>query len=166
MKAPVGVDVAPEPPPGPFYVSLATPLGFLTVFEAADAVVAVEWGRTGKARPSPLLMEAKRQLDAYFDRRLKRFELPLAPAGSRFQRAVWDCMRAIPYGEARTYGELAKSLASVARAVGGACGRNPVPIIIPCHRVVGQGGRLGGYSGGDGLATKRALLAFEGYLLA
>lgn len=151
--------------PGPFYLSLASPLGFLTVFEDADAVVALEWGRVDEARPSKLLGDAKRQLDAYFDGRLKRFELPLAPAGSRFQLAVWDRMRAIPYGEARTYGELAKSLGNVARAVGGACGRNPIPIIIPCHRVVGQGGRLGGYSGGDGAATKRALLALEGYLL-
>jgi len=150
---------------GPLYVSLASPLGSLTVFEDAEAIVAIEWGRAGNERPSPLLKEAKRQLDAYFDRRLTRFELPLAPAGSRFQRAVWDRMRAIPYGEARTYGELAEALGGVARAVGGACGKNPIPIIIPCHRVVGQGGRLGGYSGGDGPATKRALLKLEGYLL-
>ena len=150
--------------PGPFYVSLASPLGFLTVFEDADAVVAVEWGRVDEARPSKLLGDAKRQLDAYFDGRLKRFELPLAPAGSRFQRAVWDRMREIPFGEARIYGDLARSLGSVARAVGEASGRNP--IIIPCHRVIGQGGRLGGYSGGDGAATKRALLVLEGYLLA
>ena len=157
---------ATRPAAGPAYLSLASPLGFLTVFEDAGAVIALEWGRVDEARPSKLLDEAKRQLDAYFDGRLKRFDLPLKPAGSRFQQAVWTRMRAIPYGAARTYGELAKSLGSVARAVGGACGKNPIPIVVPCHRVVGQGGRLGGYSGGDGLATKRALLALEGYLLA
>jgi len=145
---------------------MASPLGFLTVFEEAGAIVAVEWGRVEAARPSKLLADAKRQLDAYFDRRLRRFALPLAPAGSRFQRAVWDRMLAIPYGQTQTYGELATALGSAARAVGGACGRNPIPIIIPCHRVVGGAGRLGGYSGSDGQATKRALLALEGDLVA
>ena len=150
----------------PRYVSLTSPLGFLTVFEDGGAVVAVEFGRAGAGRGSALLNEAKRQLDAYFDGRLKRFDLPLKPAGSRFQRAVWARMRAIPYGRTRTYGALAESLGSAARAVGGACGRNPIPIVIPCHRVVGGGGWLGGYSGGDGQATKRALLRLEGALPA
>lgn len=148
------------------HASLTCPLGPLTVFEEQGAIVALEWGRAGNPEPSPLLKEALHQLDAYFDRRLTRFELPLWPAGSPFQRAVWERMRAIPYGEARSYGELAAALGNVARAVGGACGRNPIPIVIPCHRVVGGAGRLGGYSGGDGQATKRALLALEGYLLA
>ncbi len=150
---------------GPFYVTLSTPVGFLTVFEDGGAIVAVEWGRAGAGRATALLDEAKRQLDAYFDGRLRRFELPLRLAGSRFQRAVWGRMRAIPYGHTRTYGDLADGLASAARAVGAACGRNPIPIVIPCHRVVGGGGRLGGYSGGDGPATKRALLRLEGALL-
>ncbi len=158
--------MTPKPAADAFHVSLTTPVGFLTVFEDGGAVVAIEWGRAGQARSSLMLEEAKRQLNAYFDGRLKCFDLPLKPAGSGFQRAVWERMRAIPYGEARTYGELAASLGSVARAVGGACGRNPIPIVIPCHRVVGGTGRLGGYSGGDGPPTKRALLALEGYLLA
>jgi len=158
--------VTPKPAVDAFHVSLATPVGFLTVFEDGGAVVAIEWGRAGQTRSSMMLEEATRQLDAYFDGRLKRFDLPLAPAGSRFQRAVWERMQAIPYGEARTYGELARALGSVARAIGGACGRNPIPIVIPCHRVVGGTGRLGGYSGGDGPPTKQALLKLEGYLLA
>lgn len=145
----------------PRYVSISTPIGFLTVFEDAGAIVVIEFGRAGDSRPSPLLEEATRQLDAYFAGRRRRFDLPLKPAGSRFQRAVWDRMRAIPYGHVRTYGELAGTLGSAARAVGGACGRNPIPILIPCHRVVGAG-TLGGYSGGDGVATKRALLRLEG----
>lgn len=143
------------------HLSLHSPLGPLTLFEEAGAIVALDWGRAPAGAATPLLARAKEQLDAYFTGRLKAFDLPLRPAGTPFQKAVWDLMRAIPYGATRSYGELARDLNSAPRAVGGACGRNPIPILIPCHRVLGAGGRLGGYSGGAGVDTKRALLRLE-----
>jgi methylated-DNA-[protein]-cysteine S-methyltransferase len=104
------------------------------------------------------------QLADYFAGRAKRFELPLAPGGGAFERAVWTAMCRIPHGKTKTYGELAEAAGApgAARAVGTACGRNPIPIVIPCHRVTAAGGRLGGYSGLGGLETKRFLLALEG----
>jgi methylated-DNA-[protein]-cysteine S-methyltransferase len=99
------------------------------------------------------------QLDAYFAGELQRFELPLAPQGTAFERRVWDALVEIPYGETVSYGELARELGSVARAVGGANARNPISIIVPCHRVVGSTGALTGYAGG--LDTKRRLLEHE-----
>ena len=86
---------------------------------------------------------------------------PLAPEGTDFQRKVWDAMCAIPYGETRAYGDLADDLSSSARAVGTACGRNPIPVIVPCHRVIGKSGALTGYTGAGGLATKQFLLVLE-----
>ncbi len=143
------------------HLSMNSPLGSLTVFEERGALVAIEWGRAPDPVPSPLLAEATDQLDAYFTGRLRAFDLPLRPAGTVFQRAVWALMGDIPYGATRTYGEFACTLGTAPRPVGGACGRNPIPIVIPCHRVVGAGGRMTGYSGGDGVATKRALLRLE-----
>src|SRR3546814_5058866 len=81
--------------------------------------------------------------------------------GSAFERAIWQAMLEIPWGETRSYGDLAALSGGVARAVGGACGRNPIPIVVPCHRVVGAGGRLVGFSGAEGVATKQWLLDFE-----
>ena len=89
----------------------------------------------------------------------------LAPHGTAFQRQVWASMAAIPHGKVRTYGDLARELETGPRALGTACGRNPIPIIIPCHRVLGTNGSLGGYSGMDGIDTKRALLKLEGVSL-
>lgn len=105
--------------------------------------------------------EATEQLRAYFDGRLTDFDLPLLLSGTPFQRRVWDALRDIPYGETTTYGRLAERIGqpTAARAVGLANGRNPIGIIVPCHRVVGSTGHLTGYGGG--LATKRRLLAFE-----
>jgi methylated-DNA-[protein]-cysteine S-methyltransferase len=141
-------------------ISLDGPVGRLAIIEAAGAIVAIRWAAEIEDEPTPLLAEACRQLTAYFAGHLYRFDLPLAPAGTAFERRVWAAMREIPYGETRRYGELALELGSAPRAVGGACGKNPIPIVIPCHRVLARGG-IGGYSGGDGLATKRALLALE-----
>jgi len=142
------------------------PLGALTLFEDAGALVAIEFGQGRPERGSPLLDAVRRQLDAYFAGRPTAFDVPLAPAGTPFQRRVWRAMAAIPYGEVRTYGGLAAPLGSAARAVGMACGANPIPIVVPCHRVVAAGGRLGGYSGGEGAATKTFLLRLEGAALA
>ena len=147
------------------HLSFNSPLGPLTVFENGGAVVAVEWGRAGNSEPSALVEEARHQLDTYFDGKLKIFDLPLHPAGSAFQRAVWGQLRRIPYGRTRTYGDVAEALMSAPRSVGGACGKNPIPIIVPCHRVVGRGGRMAGYSGGAGVETKIALLRLEGCLI-
>jgi methylated-DNA-[protein]-cysteine S-methyltransferase len=141
-------------------LSIRSPVGQLTIEEADQAVVAIRWADTPAGNGSPLLAEAARQLDAYFERRLTAFDLPLAPAGSPFETRVWQAMRTIPYGETRCYGDLAGMIGSAPRAVGGACGRNPIPIVIPCHRVLARNG-LGGYSGAGGLDTKRRLLALE-----
>ncbi|MFI5023472.1 MAG: methylated-DNA--[protein]-cysteine S-methyltransferase [Alphaproteobacteria bacterium] len=141
-------------------LSLASPLGTLTLGEEGGALVSLAFGGTRGHDETPLLRQAKTQLLEYFAGRRREFALPLAPEGTPFQQALWQALLAIPYGELSTYGELATALKSAPRAIGGACGRNPIPIIIPCHRVVAAGS-LGGYSGGQGLATKRKLLALE-----
>jgi len=143
-----------------FRLTVASPIGPLALQEEAGAVARLDWGQTSDA-PSPLLREAARQLGAYFAGRRSRFDLPLAPAGTDFQRRVWDGLLAIPYGETRSYGQLADALGSGPRAVGGALGRNPIPVIVPCHRIVGAAGAPGGYSGRGGLKTKRYLLDLE-----
>jgi methylated-DNA-[protein]-cysteine S-methyltransferase len=140
--------------------SIGTPVGRLTISASADAIVAIRWADDGDGDASPLLAEALRQLAAYFAGRLTQFDLPLAPQGSAYDARVWAAMRRIPLGQTLSYGELAFEIGSAPRAIGGACGRNPIPIVIPCHRVLGRNG-IGGYSGGSGLATKRALLALE-----
>ncbi|MCU0984753.1 MAG: methylated-DNA--[protein]-cysteine S-methyltransferase [Acetobacteraceae bacterium] len=143
------------------HLTLHSPLGELTVFEEGGSIVALEWGRgAGAVEATDVLAAAKRQLDAYFDDGAAVFDLPLAPAGTAFQKRVWQAMRDIGAGETRRYGDLAAALGSSARAVGMACAANPIPIIIPCHRVVGAAS-LGGYSGGEGAETKRFLLAHE-----
>ena len=141
-------------------LSLHSPFGDLTVSEENGAIVAVDWGWGRDQTETPLLLRARAALFDYFDGARRDFDLPLAPAGSPFRTRVWAALRAIPYGETRTYGDLAAALGSAARAIGQANGANPIPILIPCHRVVAGNG-LGGYSGGDGAATKRALLALE-----
>jgi methylated-DNA-[protein]-cysteine S-methyltransferase len=140
--------------------SMPSPVGQLVITEEDGAIVAIGWGNTQAAGNSPVLAEAERQLCAYFAGSLTAFDLPLDPAGSPFEQSVWRQMQAIPYGQTRCYGELAAALGSAARAIGGACGRNPIPIVIPCHRVLGKS-RLGGYSGRGGIITKKTLLALE-----
>lgn len=142
-------------------IALDSPVGRLTISADREAITAVGWKDTGEGDETPLLAEARRQFDAYFAGRLKAFDLPLRPSGSAFDHRVWAAMRQIPYGQTRRYGELAMEIGSGPRAVGGACGRNPIPVVIPCHRVLARSG-LGGYGGGAGLATKQMLLALEG----
>jgi methylated-DNA-[protein]-cysteine S-methyltransferase len=121
-------------------------------------VPAEDWVRDDDAAPFP---EARRQLAAYFDGRLREFDLPLTMEGTAFQQRVWDELRKIPYGATISYGELARRIGQPkgSRAVGMANGRNPIGIIVPCHRVIGADGRLTGYGGG--LPRKAALLALE-----
>jgi methylated-DNA-[protein]-cysteine S-methyltransferase len=146
-------------------LSILSPVGDLVLEEADGAIVSISWGNKSTGNGSPLLAEAARQLDAYFAGRLQDFDLPLRPAGSDFEQRVWAAMQDIPYGESRSYGDLAAATRSAPRAVGRACGRNPIPIVIPCHRVLGKGW-MGGYSGDGGLKTKRTLLELEGALAA
>ncbi len=143
-------------------LSMHTPIGDIAISEDGGAIVAVDWGWGRDQDMTPLLIEARRQLDAYFDGHQKTFRLPLRAAGTPFQRSVWRAMSGIAYGRTMTYGELAAKVGSAPRAVGGACGANPIPIIVPCHRVLGAGGQLHGYSGDGGLDTKLALLKLEG----
>ncbi len=144
-------------------------VGRLALEADDDCVTSVRWASAGeRARteaPNAVLKEAARQLDRYFKRKLDRFDLPLAARGTDYQKRVWAMMRDIPFGETATYGGMAIALGSGPRAVGMACGRNPIPIIVPCHRVLAAGGREGGFSGGRGLPTKRQLLALEGVVL-
>lgn len=146
-----------------FYaLSVPSPVGTLTLFADEDALNVVEWGRGPEAPTNPLLTEAAAQLNAYFDGKLQAFDLPLNPSGTDFQRSVWFEFAGIPYGRVKTYGEIARILSSHARAVGMACGANPIPIILPCHRVVGRDGKMTGFSGGAGVETKIQLLTLEG----
>jgi methylated-DNA-[protein]-cysteine S-methyltransferase len=141
-------------------LSLHTPIGDLTVSEDDGAIVAVDWGWGRDQTETPLLLRARAQLDEYFDSTRLDFDLPLAPAGTPYRLRVWDALRQIPPGATRTYGDIARAAGGGPRSVGGANARNPIPILIPCHRVVASDG-IGGYSGGDGLATKRYLLGLE-----
>ncbi|HYB10362.1 MAG TPA: methylated-DNA--[protein]-cysteine S-methyltransferase [Alphaproteobacteria bacterium] len=152
-----------EPDRSTSKASLTIPsmIGPITVVADGDYITEIHIGRRRPGRDeTPLLLETKKQLDAYFARRLTIFDLPTEPRGSDFERRLWRALERIPYGAVRTYGALAREVDSIPRAIGGACGANPIPIVIPCHRVIGSNS-LGGYSGGDGVATKRKLLALE-----
>ncbi len=148
--------------------TIDSPVGRLSITEANGALVRIAWSDHeagdpgGSAGETPLLARAAEQLGEYFAGARRDFDLPLNPAGTPFQRRVWTEMTRIPFGATESYGALARDVGSVARAVGGACGANPIPIVIPCHRVLGAGGALGGFSGGTGPATKRVLLELEG----
>ncbi len=142
-------------------LSLHTPLGEVTISEDGGAIVALDWGRGRDQEATALLRDACDQLQDYFDGKRLSFNLPLAPEGSNFQKRVWAALCAIPPGETRSYADIARTIGSGPRAVGGANGANPIPLFIPCHRVIAADGSLGGYSGGDGPATKRYLLDHE-----
>ncbi|HVL91612.1 MAG TPA: methylated-DNA--[protein]-cysteine S-methyltransferase [Actinomycetota bacterium] len=151
---------------------IATPIGTLTLAQAADALVHVAfdgaWNETplaaiyGPASSPPSESEALKRVRAYFDGDLRAIDaIPVSPRGTAFRLAVWDAMRAIPPGEPVSYAELAARAGrpSATRAAGTACGANPIPVVVPCHRILRTGGGIGGYGGG--LAAKRWLLAHE-----
>lgn len=152
-----------------FYSVCESPVGALLLAGDADAlqILAFAHGRSGQPDPAWLpdttgvLDQVKRELDAYFEGRLRAFQVPLAPRGTPFQQSVWRSLREIPYGETITYGELARRVGDqrAVRAVGAANGANPIAIIVPCHRVIGANGSLVGFGGG--LPIKRALLDLE-----
>lgn len=154
-------------PAADYHAILAFPCTALGLRVDADALVAVDFlpRRTPPQAPrGALAREAARQLQAYLRDPAFRFEIPLAPGGTDFQRRVWGAISAIAAGATRSYSDLAADLRSAPRAVGGACRANPLPVVVPCHRVVARAG-LGGFMGGTGEATlsiKRWLLAHEG----
>lgn len=142
-------------------LTLETQFGRLALTEQDNAIVTVAWNAQDEGEATDLLREGIAQLKAYADGKLEVFDLPLRVNGSDFQRAVCDAIYAIPFGYTKTYGEIAKAVGAPAQAVGSACGGNPIPIIIPCHRVMGAKG-LTGFSGAGGVETKVALLRHEG----
>ena len=143
-----------------FEHEVPSPFGPLTLIADAVGITALEW-RTGGQDDTPVLRQAAAQVGEYFAGERTEFTVPVRLTCSDFQRNVCAAMSAIPFGETRTYGDLADQLGVPAQAIGQACGGNPVPILIPCHRVLGASG-LGGYSGDGGIETKVWLLQHEG----
>lgn len=151
--------------------TMPSPVGRLTLVARDEGLVAILWenDRPGRVKLGPLvetpdhpvLRETERQLGAYFRGELKAFTVPLAFEGTEFQKSVWQALLTIPFGETRSYAQIARQLGrpTAFRAVGAANGRNPISIIAPCHRVVGSSGDLTGFAGG--LAAKETLLALE-----
>ena len=139
-----------------------SPVGPMTLVQEGEALTRLDFDVPSQPEEAtPLLLEACRQLREYFAGERKAFALPLAPAGTAFQKKVWAALREIPWGETRSYGDIARAIGkpTASRAVGMANGRNPLPIFIPCHRVIGTNGSITGYSGG--LEKKRFLLRLE-----
>lgn len=146
------------------FAYLSSPVGTLTLTEEEGALTGLYFGRLsrqGQEVLSPVLKETARQLSEYFSGKRREFSLPLSPKGTEFQLRVWRALETIPYGETRSYGDMARLIGSpkACRAVGMANHRNPISIIVPCHRVVGANGSLTGYGGG--LDAKRFLLDLE-----
>lgn len=147
-------------------LAVHTPVGDVTLFEEGGKLIALEWGvgqSADRTADTPVLKAARAALDRYFKTGvMDTADLKLDPIGTTFQKRVWREMQKIKPGHTKTYGQIAETLNSGSRAVGGACGANPLPILIPCHRVVGANGHLAGYSGGEGRGTKAFLLKLEG----
>jgi methylated-DNA-[protein]-cysteine S-methyltransferase len=153
------------------YKKINSPVGKLTLVASDEGLVAVLWdsdkpgrvrlGKLTKQHNHSVLTQAERQLKEYFARKRKSFSVPLDMRGTHFQRSVWEALLAIPFGETRSYGQVAKQLGNpqAMRAVGAANGRNPISIIVPCHRVIGSSGKLSGFAGG--LEAKERLLDLE-----
>lgn len=146
--------------------TIESPIGHITLIGDGTVLTELHMARPGEARPArhdddPLLRFVARQIEEYFAGRRLQFDVPLQMDGTVFRKRVWRALADIPFGETRTYGDIAHVVGSAPRAIGGACGANPIPIIVPCHRVIAAGGALGGFSGGAGCDTKRWLLAFE-----
>jgi methylated-DNA-[protein]-cysteine S-methyltransferase len=148
---------------------MGSPIGRLELVEAGGALVAIHFDAPADGSPqherggSPVLAEAHRQLAEYFEGTRRQFDLPLRPVGTEFQRRVWDVLATVPWGTTTTYGTIAARLElppGASRAVGAANGANPLPVVLPCHRVIGSDGTLTGYAGG--LERKALLLRLEG----
>jgi len=141
-----------------------TPVGRICIGEENGVITRVTWSKIPQEyilEETELILNCKRQLEEYFTGKRKTFDLPLAPKGTEFQQKVWKALQEIPYGETRTYGEIAAAIGNpkAARAVGMANNKNPIGILVPCHRVVGANGKLVGYAGG--MEKKEFLLELE-----
>lgn len=147
-------------------LSFDSPVGVISVYARDEKIVGLVMGGPAATTmgKSKVLTAAKSQLQKYFAGKLKDFDLPVLLEGTDFQRSVWAEISKVGFGEAVTYAEIAAAIGKplASRAVGGAVGSNPVPLIVGCHRVLGYGGKITGYSGGEGLPTKRILLKHEG----
>lgn len=158
--------VAPELFSPPFVIVVDSPIGKIWVASDGELITALSFeAMQGKHSKTPkLLMDAEKQLLTYFKGKLKKFDLPVQRLGTRFQKLVWQALEDIPYGKAASYKTLGEHIGgrAMGRTVGNACGRNPVPIIVPCHRVIGSNGLLTGYVGG--IWRKQWLLQHEGAL--
>jgi methylated-DNA-[protein]-cysteine S-methyltransferase len=146
-------------------ISFDSPIGAITVEATNEKITGLAIGQSyPDFGSSKVLREAKKQLLAYFAGKLTKFDLPVDLHGTEFQKSVFKQIAKIGYGKTVTYSDIAAKIGKplAARAVGGAVGSNPVPIIVACHRVLGAAGKITGYSGGDGLPTKRLLLKLEG----
>ena len=142
-------------------LSMSSSVGWITLFEKSNKIIALEWGQVKIQTESPLLKAAKNEIIEYFNNKRKKFSIPLNPTGTSFQKSVWAIIAKIPYGQTRTYSEIANQINSAPRPIGGACGKNPIPILIPCHRVIGTNNKLTGFSGGFGVQTKQSLIKLE-----
>lgn len=148
------------------YCEIVSPIGMLRLVSNGEALVRVEFqgqhGNDGKKARDAVLDQAERELREYFEGDRQRFDVVLDATGTRFQQQVWTALRDIPYGETRSYRDIAEDIGKprAVRAVGAANGANPLPIVVPCHRVIGSNGTLTGFGGG--IDTKRRLLALEG----
>jgi methylated-DNA-[protein]-cysteine S-methyltransferase len=149
-------------PVGP--IELIETDGALSLVRLMGSADGTRGSTAGSPAPTPLLRRAQKQLAEYFAGRRRTFDLPLAPLGTSFQQSVWNELARIPFGTTSTYGAIARAVGQpqAARAVGGAIGANPLALVIPCHRVLAGDRRLTGFSGGDGVPTKVALLTLEG----
>lgn len=149
-----------------FCKKICSPVGVITLVASETALLSLMWGREAEkeTETNPVLDLAEQQLTEYFSGKRKSFDLPLSPEGTNFQKSVWEQLRKIPFGQTITYGEQARRLGkpSASRAVGAANGKNPIGIIVPCHRVIGASGSLTGFAGG--LDAKKKLLQLEGTL--
>lgn len=147
-----------------FGITTESPLGPLALYSDGQHLTAIEIGqRVTGAEPHPLLTDVAEQIQEYFAGTRQVFDIPLRTAGTAFQESIWEALEEIPYGQTLSYGQLGLAVGKPgsARAVGGAVGANPIPIVIPCHRVLASDRRLTGYSGGDGIPTKEKLLDLE-----
>ncbi len=143
------------------YGSFSTPFGHCTLYDDGDSLTRLVFAGVKGGKPTPMILAAARQLEEYFAGKRKFFNLPLAPKGTAFQQKIWTLLQQIPYGEAISYKQLAAAAGNekACRAVGGANNKNPLPIFIPCHRVIGVNGSLTGYAGD--LKIKQFLLELE-----
>lgn len=142
---------------------MKSPIGPLTITSENSAIVTISFAKTESNETHPVLLQCKKELEEYFARKREYFSVPLAPKGTSFQTNVWKELRHIPYGECASYKDIANRIKNpnAMRAVGGANNKNPLPILIPCHRVIGADGKLVGYGGG--VDKKIFLLELEGY---